>query len=277
MQIWYVDVFFLTTYNRINEIFSYDVNSIGFHPQMIREFALVLSLVYIVSSSDFRWRNAIEFWSNVVCSMEDIKTVNFHNVLESSGSSIFLERYFQIFVYDIAHKCQTTIVSRIYTLRDSENLASFVNDNDAAHAAVKRPSIWKITSNDALSSRVILSSATGKIRIRSDKKTFSRNTWNVHVILARDICSLDQISKDGTIFEWNSHDRFIVLIARISGEDGPSNESNSRISDILKILWSERKVQKVFVSEMILANDTVQINQIVRTYNPFAKVNNSGS
>ncbi|KYM93703.1 hypothetical protein ALC62_15689 [Cyphomyrmex costatus] len=212
--------------------------------------------------------------------MEYIKIVNFYGVFErssnsssSSRSAIFLEQYFQAFVHDITRKCETTILSRIYT-SDSENLASFVNNN-AAHAVVKRPSIWKIISSDVFLSRVMPSNnVAGRIRkIRSDK-TFSRNTWNVHVILTRGVHSFDEISKDGT-FEWNSHDRFIVLLARLPEEHDLSNELNSRIDDILKTLWLEHKVQKVFVSEATLVNDTVRINRSVRTYNPFTKVNDS--
>ncbi|TGZ54640.1 Glutamate receptor delta-2 subunit [Temnothorax longispinosus] len=212
------------------------------HVTLVALFALLRTRT--VSTSACQWHNAIEFWSNVVCSMEDIKTVNFHDVLESGRSSIVLERCFQAFVYDIARKCETTIVSRIHALDDAENLASFVSNNDIAHIAhrfAKRASsasIWQVTSNDALPSRVRPSAAAGKIRIRSDK-TFDGNTWNVHVILAKDIHSFDQIARGDTTFEWNSHDRFIVLITRFPEEQGPSNESNSRIGNILKTLWSK--------------------------------------
>jgi len=209
--------------------------------------------------------------------MEDIKTVNFYDVLENvrKSSSIFLDQCVQALVYDIARKCETTIVSRIYTLRDMESRAPFVSNNDVSHRSVKQASIWKIISGDALPSRV-MPSAAGKIRIQSDE-TFDRNTRDVHVILAKDIYSFDQISKDDRTFEWNSHDRFIVLIARFPKKRGLSNQLNSKIGDILKTLWYKRKVQKIFVSEAILINDTVRINQIIHIYNPFAKVNDSGS
>lgn len=230
--------------------------------------ALLLLLRHRVSGSDCqRWHNAIEFWSNVTCSMEDTKTVNFHSVLESGES--FLGRCFQAFVYDIARKCETAIVSRIYTLRDTDNLTF----SDVVRP-VERPPIWKVASSgeDAIPFRVM--GPAGKTRIRSDE-TCDRNTWNMHVILARDIRSFDQISRDDTTFEWNPHDRFIVLIARLPERHGSSNESNSRIDDILETLWSKRKVQKIFVSEAIFRNDAIQIDRIVRTYNPFAKVNDS--
>ncbi|XP_018374121.1 PREDICTED: uncharacterized protein LOC108768249 isoform X3 [Trachymyrmex cornetzi] len=208
--------------------------------------------------------------------MKDIKTVNFHGVLESSSTSkrsaIFLEQYFQAFIYDVTRKCETPILSRIYTPPNSENL--FVN-NDIAYRVVKWPSIWKIISGDALPSRVMPSNnVAGRIRkIRSDK-IFDK-TWNMHVILTGDVHFFDQISKDGTTFEWNSHDQFIVLFARFPEEHGLSNELNSRIDDILKTLWFKHKVHKVFVSKAILINDTVRIARTVRTYNPFIKVNNS--
>lgn len=249
---------------------------------MIRQFALVvfLALLYTVSSSDCRWSNALEFWSNVICSMEDIKIVNFHDVLESGRGSIFLEQCSQAFVYDRARKCETTIISRIYRLRDrSGNVASFVSNTDvAADRPVKRPSIWKSrTAGDALPSRARPSAVGRRHEIRSDE-SLDGNTWNVHVILTRDIRSFEQISRDDATFEWNSHDRFIVLVARFPEERGPSNESDSRIANILKTLWCKRKVQKIFVSEVaILANDTVRLDRRVRTYNPFAKVNDSGS
>jgi len=254
------------------------VNSIDFYLQIICEFALLLfASLHIASSSSYQWYNAIEFWSNVVCSMKDIKTMNFHGILESSISkrnAIFLEQYFQAFIYDVTRKCETTILSRIYTPPDSENL--FVNNNDIAYRVVKRPSIWKIISGDALPSRVMPSNNVArKIRkIRSDK-TFD-GTWNMHIILIRDVHFFDQISKDGTTFKWNSHDRFIVLFARFPEEHRLSNKLNSRIDDILKTLWFKHKVHKVFVSEVILINDTIRIDRTVRTYNPFTKVNNSG-
>ncbi|KAL0108841.1 hypothetical protein PUN28_014155 [Cardiocondyla obscurior] len=252
---------------------------------MVHQFALVILSVPLNTVSiigDCRWDNAIKFWSNVICSLKDIKIVNFHNVLESGGSSIFLEQCFQIFVHDIAHKCETTIVSRIYTFRETESLASFTKDvsySEKRGRFVKRSAIWKILASDnAISSRVKLPlSSTGEnIRIRSDT-TLDRNMWNVHVILAKDVHSFDRITKDDTTFEWNSHDRFVVLIVHYPEDRRLSNESNSRIDDILKTLWFKYKVQKVFVSEAALANDTVRINRIIRTFNPFAKVNDSTS
>ncbi|XP_011860394.1 PREDICTED: uncharacterized protein LOC105557693 isoform X2 [Vollenhovia emeryi] len=246
---------------------------------MIRQFATLLALLHAVSSSDCRWHNAAEFWSNVICSMKDIKTVNFHDVLESGASSIFLEQCLQAFVHDIARKCEATIVSRIHALRNTENAASLVASNDeradrdARYA--KRSSIWKIASGDALTCNRVTPSnnAAGETLVRNDG-SFDRDTWNVHVILTRDIRSFDQISRDdATTFKWNSHDRFIVLIARYPEEHGLSDEPDSKIDDILRTLWSRRKVQKIFVSEAILAEDTIRI---VRTYNPFAKANDSG-
>lgn len=208
--------------------------------------------------------------------MKDIKTVNFHNVLGSAKSSSFFEQCFQVFVREVAHKCETTIISRIYTLRDKENRTSFVGNNDVVvHRSVKQPPIWTPISDYSFIPSQVMPLATGNIQIRSDK-TFD-NTWNMHVILMRDIHSFDQISRDDTTFEWNSHDRFVVLIARFPERHEPSNESNSKIDNILKTLWSKRKVQKIFVSGAIFLNDTIQINRIVRTYNPFAKVNDSGS
>lgn len=123
--------------------------------------ALLLLLRHRVSGSDCqRWHNAIEFWSNVTCSMEDTKTVNFHSVLESGES--FLGRCFQAFVYDIARKCETAIVSRIYTLRDTDNLTF----SDVVRP-VERPPIWKVASSgeDAIPFRVM--GPAGKTRIRS--------------------------------------------------------------------------------------------------------------
>ncbi|EZA50867.1 hypothetical protein DMN91_011411 [Ooceraea biroi] len=99
------------------------------------------------------------------------------------------------------------------------------------------------------------------------------NTWNVHVILARDIHSFDQVSKNDSIFAWNPQDRFIVLIVR-SNDHNRLNESDMRIDDVLKSLWSKRKMQSVFISEM-LVSDTSRINRVIRTYNPFAKINDS--
>ncbi|KAL6259301.1 hypothetical protein P5V15_009219 [Pogonomyrmex californicus] len=238
---------------------------------MIHELALVTFFLRTISNSDCQWHNAIEFWSNVVCSIENVKTVNFHGVFDSGRSSIFLDQCFQTFVKDITHKCQATIASKIYMLRDSENLTSFITNNDIIQRVVERPSICKITSGGKIPSRAIKSLIARRTRIRSGRVS-GKNTWNVHVILARDIHSFHQISKDASTFPWNPHDRFIALIAL---PEENNSLSNPELDDILKTLWFKRKVQKILVSNVILVNDTIQINQTVHTYNPFAKVNDS--
>lgn len=197
--------------------------------------------------------------------MENSKTIHFHGVLDNNKSSILFERCFEAFVHSIARKCSITIVLRTYTFPNSEN-TSFVNNNNVICGITKEPSMWKITSNDELPFRV----TSAKIeRIRSDK-AFGKNTWDVHVILVKNIRSFDEISKDGSTFEWKPHDRFIILF--VCREE---MLYKSRLDDILKTLWSKHKMQSILVAEAI-ANDT-QIDQTVRTYNPFAKVNNSGS
>ncbi|KMQ93629.1 glutamate receptor delta-2 subunit [Lasius niger] len=157
---------------------------------------------------------------------------------------------------------------RTYTLSDPENYTSFINNNDVIHGIAKRPSIWKITSDDELP--FLVTPATIE-RIRSNK-AFGENTWNVHVILAKNIPSFDHITKDGSTFEWKPNDRFIVLIAC---QEEMLNKS--RLDDILKTLWSKRKVHSVLVAEAIAVVNDTRIDQAVRTYNPFAKVNDSGS
>jgi len=58
-----------------------------------------------------------------------------------------------------------------------------------------------------------------------------------------------------------------------SNEYNRLNKSNMKINDILKLLWFKYKIQGVFVSNMMLVNNTSSINRIIRTYNPFAKIN----
>jgi len=245
--------------------------------QLIREF-IPVALLFLgaMSSNDDRWCGALEFWSSVVCSMENSKVVNLHGVLDGNKEPNLFKRCLKTFMRSVARKCETTIVLKTHALRDAGN-ASFVDNNSIARRAVERRSlIWKIagSSGDALVSPAT-SSPSERIRARN-VKAFGGNTWNVHVILTGDIRSLEQISKNGSTFEWNAQDRFIVLIARREKHERLSIESHSKIDDVLKTLWSERKMHRVSVSEAILANDTVPINQVVRTYNPFAKVNNSG-
>ncbi|XP_072757068.1 uncharacterized protein [Anoplolepis gracilipes] len=229
---------------------------------LIREFALVaLLFLPTLSGNDCRWCHAVEFWSSVVCFMENSKTIHFHIVLDDNKSSSLLERCFEAFVHSIAHKCVITTVLTTYTPPDPEN-TSFIDKKDVIHEIAKRPSILKITSEDEFPFRV----TSAKIEQIQSDKPFGENTWNVHVILAKNIRSFDQISKDSK-FEWKSHDRFIVLI--VCREEVPNN---SRLDGILKMLWSKRKVQSILVSETIaVINDT----RTVRTYNPFAKVNDS--
>jgi hypothetical protein len=243
--------------------------------QLIREFILMaLLFLGVVSSDDSRWCGTLEFWSSVVCSMGNSKVVNLHGVLDGNKEPTLFERCLKTFIRSVARKCETTIVSKTYVLRDAGN-ASFIDNNSVVRKAVERSLIWKIaeSSDDALIYPTT-SSASERIRVRN-VKAFAGNTWNVHVILTGDIRSLEQISKNGSTFEWNAQDRFIVLIARRE-KHGLSVESYSKIDDVLRTLWSDRKMHRVSVSEAIFVNDKIPINQVVRTYNPFAKVNNSG-
>lgn len=236
--------------------------------QLIREFALVVLLFPpTLLGNDYRWYHAVEFWSSVVCSMENSKTVHFHGVLNNNNNSILFEQYFEAFARSIAHKCSITIILKTYTFPDSEN-TSFVDNNDVICGIAKEPSMWKITSNDELP--FLVTSAKVE-RIRSDK-AFGKNTWNVHVILVKSIRSFDKMSKDGSMFKWKSYDRFIILI--ICREE---MLYMSRLDDILKTLWFKYKMQSILVAEAIAIADDTRIDQAVRTYNPFAKINDSGS
>ncbi|XP_050450325.1 uncharacterized protein LOC126850903 isoform X2 [Cataglyphis hispanica] len=233
---------------------------------LIREFAL-MALLFLptLSDNDCQWCHAIEFWSSVICSMENSKTVHFHSVLDDNSNSIHLESCFEAFVHSIARKCAIATMLRTYTFPDPEN-TSFVDDNDVIYEIVKQPSIWKITSDDELPFQV----TSAKIkRIIRNSKAFGENTWNVHVILPKNIRSFDQISKDDSTFEWKPHDRFIVLIAC---REKVLNKS--RLDGILKTLWTKRKVQSILVAETIAVNDT-KTDRAIRSYNPFAKVNDS--
>ncbi|XP_067208039.1 uncharacterized protein [Linepithema humile] len=206
--------------------------------------------------------------------MENSKVVNLHGVLGGNKEPTLFERCLKAFMHSVARKCETTIVLKTYVPRDAGN-TSFVDNNSIVRRAIERSLIWKIagSSGDALVSPAP-SSASERIHARN-VKAFGGNTWNVHVILTSDTRSLEQISKNGSTFEWNAQDRFIVLIARCESHGPLSVESYSKIDDVLRTLWSERKMYRVSVSETILVNDTIPINQVVRTYNPFAKVNDS--
>lgn len=257
---------------RAYEIFlflSRCVNSNNFYLQLIREFAL-MALLFLptLSDNDCRWCHAIEFWSSVICSMENSKTVHFHSVLDDNSNSILLESCFETFVHSIARKCAIATMLRTYMFPDLEN-TSFVDDNDVIYEIAKQPSVWKITSDDELTFQV----TSAKIkRIIRNSKAFGENTWNVHVILPKSIRFFDQISKDDSTFEWKPHDRFIVLIAC---REKVLNKS--RLDGILKTLWTKRKVQSVLVAETIAVVNDTKTDRAIRSYNPFAKVNDSGS
>lgn len=208
--------------------------------------------------------------------MENSKVVNLHGVLDGNKEPILFERCLKAFVHSVARKCEATIVLKTYVLREAEN--TYFVDNNSFSRVVERSLIWKIagSSSDVLISPATSSASERNVHERNQVKAFGGNTWNVHVIFASDIRSLEQISKSDSTFEWNAQDRFIVLITHREKHGRLSAESYLKIDDVLRMLWSERKMHKVSVSEAILINDTVPINQIVRTYNPFAKVNNSG-
>lgn len=256
-------IFAITKFSR--SLLLYLRNS---YSQLIREFALVVLLFPpTLLGNDYRWYRAVEFWSSVVCSMENSKTVHFHGVLDNNKNSILFERCFEAFVRSIARKCSTTTVLRTYTFPDSGD-TSFVDDNNVICGIAKEPSMWKITSNDK---RPFLIKSARVERIQNDK-AFGKNTWNVHVILAKNIRSFDKISKDGSTFEWKPYDRFIILI--VCQEE---MLYKSRLDDILKTLWSKHKMQSILVAETIAVADDTRIDQAIRIYNPFAKVNDSGS
>lgn len=254
---------------------SFNVNSPSDSSlQLFREFFLAaLLFLGAVSSNDGRWCSALEFWSSVVCSMENSKVVNVHGVLDSNKEPTLFERCLKAFTHSVAQKCETTILLKTHVLGERAKNTSFADDNSIVRRAVERSLIWE-SSSDALLSPAT-SSAGERIRARN-VKAFGGNTWNVHVILTSDVRSLEQISKNGSTFEWNARDRFVVLIARREKHGRLSVESRSKIDDVLRTLWAERKVHRVSVSEAILVNDTIPITQVVRTYNPFAKVNDSG-
>ncbi|XP_029161062.1 uncharacterized protein LOC114932827 [Nylanderia fulva] len=233
----------------------------------IREFVLVtlLFLPTPVPGNDCRWCSAVEFWSSVVCSMENSKTIHFHGVLDNNRNSILLERCFEAFAHSIPRKCAITTMLRTYVFSDMENYTSFIDNNDVIYRVAKPLSISKITSDDELP---FLVTPTATVRFRSyNRDSFGENTWNVHVILVKNVRSFDQISKnDNSKFEWKPRDRFIVLIAC---QEETLNKP--RLDGVLKTLWSKRKVQSVLVAVV----DDARIDSTVRTYNPFAKVNDS--
>lgn len=244
--------------------------------QLFTLLALLFSHAMSNSDVECRWHNTVEFWSSVVCTMENFKTVNFHVAPDNKRSIVdrHFERCFEAFVHGVARKCEATIVSRTYASRYLGN-ASFIGfNNDAVHRVVsERPSIWKIASGDAIASRRDATATEEGIGTQRNRIYHGENTWNVHVILARDIRFLDQISKNDSMFEWmRPHDRFIVLISR---QDERPRDSDLTIDDVLQTLWRRRNVQSVFAAEMTPNDDTT--TRIVRTYNPFVKVNDSGS
>ncbi|XP_014489479.1 PREDICTED: uncharacterized protein LOC106752352 [Dinoponera quadriceps] len=235
------------------------------------ELILVASLLLRVISvaGDCRWSQAVGFWSDVICSMENCKTVNFHRVHDRQNSTV-VSRCFDELVLVVARKCEMTILSRAYRSGDE----SFIDDEDAVRGSANRSSIWRITSSaDALVTRPMIKG----ISPQNDQKDppHERNTWNVHVILARDVRSFHRILRN-EMFEWNPRDRCIVLIVHRKKDQGErGNEPGVSIEDILRTLWYERKVYNIFVSDGVLVNGTSRINRFVSTYNPFAKVNDS--
>lgn len=208
--------------------------------------------------------------------MENCKTVNFHRVLGNDRRSISVSRCFGDLVHVVARRCQTTIVSKTYTFQDSMDAESFADDEDTVGESVKWSLIRRrITFDDG---NVLATQATVKrapVQRDVQVSSYERNTWNVHVILVTDIRSFDRILRD-KLFEWESRDRFIVLIVHRSKHQ-ERNESSVVIENTLRILWYDYKVYNVFISDGLYINGTTQINQLVSTYNPFAKVNDSGS
>jgi len=253
-------------YNKENAIFFHKMNSNRFYLQLIREFVFVIALFLCTSDNDYRC-NAIKFWSNVVCYLENLKILHFYNVFDNSKSFILLE-YSDVFIYDIARKCETTVILKTYVLRDPRN--TFYSANGVVYGSVIS-SIQKIRWSEHMIIFQTMSSVE-KISMQNNKEG---NTQNIYVFLMRNIYSFDQILKNDSILTWNSRDRFIVLIIQ-SNEYNRLNKSNMKIDDILKLLWAKHKIQGVFVSNMMLVNNTSSINRIIRTYNPFAKINDSG-
>jgi len=239
--------------------------------QLIREFVFMISLFLCTTSGNDYRCNAIKFWSNVVCYLKNLKILHFYSVFynDNSKSFIFLEECSEVFIYDIAHKCETTIILKTYVLHDSRSTFYFAND--IVYGAVVQPFILKNISKDMIIFQAI--SSVERISVQNNKEG---NTWDVYVFLVRDIYSFNQILKNDSILKWNPRDRFIVLIIQHEHEHNQLNESNVRIDDVLKLLWSKRKIQSVFVSDMMLVNKTFPVSRVVRTYNPFAKINDSG-
>jgi hypothetical protein len=234
----------------------------------MREFVFMISLFLCTTSSNDYRCNAIKFWSNVVCYLENLKILHFYSVFDNSKSFILLEQCSDVFIYSIARKCKITIILKTYVPHDSRS--TFYSANGVVYGPEIRPFIRKITSEDIIIFQAM--SSVERISMQNDKKG---NTRNVYVFLVRDIYSFDQVLKNDSMFTWNSRDRFIVLIIQSNGHNR-LNKLNVRIDDILKLLWSKHKIQGVFVSDMMLINNTSPVNRVIRTYNPFTKINDSG-
>lgn len=244
------------------------------HLQLARKFILLISLsLHTTSDSNNYPRKAIEFWSSVVCSLDNLKILDFHYVLDGDRSFASLQRdCSEIFLRDVARKCETTtILLKTHVLRDPRNTFYSSSNNKMVHGTMKRSAIRKIASENVITSQAI-SPSIERIPVQNNEEG---NTWHVHVILARDIQSFDLVSKDDSIFSWNPRDRFIVLIARSNEHRHRLDESDVRIEDVLKSLWSKRKVQAVFISEIV--PDTSPADRVLYTYNPFAKINDYGT
>ncbi|XP_025157933.1 uncharacterized protein LOC105182887 isoform X2 [Harpegnathos saltator] len=253
------------------------------------EFILVVSLFLRAASfGDYQWRReAVEFWSDVICSMENCKTAIFHRVPSGDAgpaSTDDVSRYLDDLVRGVARKCETTIVSRTYVYSRRSSEKSFVGDEDMVRENAEcSSSIWSITFDHVnlpvtRPTRRDAAKRTPTPNRDQDSSHETRNTWNVHVVLAKNARAFDRAFLRNETFQWNPRDRFVVLIVdrRKKHQEDRENEPDVSIEDILRTLWHERKMYNVFVSEGILMNGTTRINRLASTFNPFVKINDSG-
>ncbi|EFN84854.1 hypothetical protein EAI_10312 [Harpegnathos saltator] len=252
------------------------------------EFILVVSLFLRAASfGDYQWRReAVEFWSDVICSMENCKTAIFHRVPSGDAgpaSTDDVSRYLDDLVRGVARKCETTIVSRTYVYSRRSSEKSFVGGEDMVRENAEcSSSIWSITFDHVnlpvtRPTRRDAAKRTPTPNRDQDSSHETRNTWNVHVVLAKNARAFDRAFLRNETFQWNPRDRFVVLIVdrRKKHQEDRENEPDVSIEDILRTLWHERKMYNVFVSEGILMNGTTRINRLASTFNPFVKINDS--
>lgn len=219
------------------------------------------------TSLEIKFHRAIEYWTEILCTLPKTKSFVFHGVFANSTEISY--NFFDDLLRSINEHCEPVILLKIHFTGQPypKNVNSSAYSIPLDRNAMKRRGIRGLTSTGKLLHR--------KSRIRGTQGTndpYCFDLWNVNIIFVGDTDSFEELLDFESPFQWTNREHFILLtIWNDTFEKTISKDRRSSIERVLKKLWLEHQVQNAFVNEPLVNDDNV-----IYTYNPFAMINGTG-